>query len=256
MPGELVCQLSPAALRAAAEALARRLRPRLLAAAGADAAAACAPLPYAVAYKSRLPEARARTGAAEPGAEVAQPGAAGAQPPSDVVDSSTAATAPMAHGAVGEDAGRSSEPDVAARGAPPPGAAVSAGARAAGAEPAAAHECNGAVPAAPCSLKAASARQAAEKAHVGGSVAVHVQPKVADKPNQAPERAAVLAALAAGLAAGTAGAPEMRVDLRNPWVQPVPCAPQPVLPFPDACWRRAAPPQPCLSHVFISCLAA
>ena len=236
MPGELVCQLSPAALRAAAEALARRLRPRLLAAAGAGAAGACTPLPYAVAYKSRLPEARARTGAAEPGA-------AAAARPSGIADGTAAAAAPAAHGAVGEDAGRSSEPDVAASGAPPPGAAVSAGARAAGAEPAAAHECTGAVPTAPCNVKAASAGQAAEEAHVGGSVAVHVQRKVDGKPDQAPERAAVLAALAAGLASGTAGAPAMRVDLRNPRVQPVPCAPQPVLPFPDACWRRAAPPQ-------------
>lgn len=222
MPGEAVCQLAPAALRAAAEALARRLRPRLLAAAGADAAGACALLPYAVAYKSRLPEARARTGAAEPGE-------AAAQRPSGSVDGTMTTTASMAHGAADEDAGRSPEPDVAARGASPPGAAALAGAFAAGAEPAAARECNSAVPAAPCSAEAASARQAAEKADVGGSVALDVQRKMAGKPDQAPERAAVLAALAAGLAAGTADALEMRVDLRNPQVQPVPRAPQPLL---------------------------
>lgn len=167
------------------------------------------------------------------------------------------ATALPAHGAVGEVAGRSSEPDMAARGAPSPSAAAIAGACAAGAGPGAARECNGAVPAVPRNLAAASARQASEIADVSGSAALDVQPKTAGKPDQAPERAAVLAALAAGLAAGTAGALEMRVDLRSPQVQPVPSAPrQPVLPFADACWCRAAPPWLCFSHAFFSCLAA
>ena len=157
---------------------ARRLRPRLLAAAGADAAATCAPLPYAIAYKSRLPEARARTGAAEPGA-------ATAQRLSGIADGTMAATAAMAHGAEGENAGRSSEPGVAARGAPPPGAAASAGTCAASAEPAGARECDGDVPTAPRVSEAAGVGQAAEKAEVGGCRAVDVQPKTARKPDQA-----------------------------------------------------------------------
>lgn len=130
LPAETTCQLSAPALRAAAEALAQRLHPRLLAAAkeaGLGSGSQCQPLPFAIAYKARTAERQSAAAAPPNLASGGTPDTAtlAIATPESAADTSTAAG--LSNGdnsgrqtdraaAQRDRQGRGAEPDLAARG--------------------------------------------------------------------------------------------------------------------------------------------
>lgn len=128
LPAETTCQLTAAALHAAAKALAQRLRLRLLAAAeeaGLGSGSGRPPLPFAVAYKARTaerqaapPVPQAATAPSDPAPDAMSISATrGIERPKSLADTSAAPGLPKCENCGSQaDKCRGAEPDLAAAG--------------------------------------------------------------------------------------------------------------------------------------------